>query len=506
MSLPVLAGEGRVLGAISLFALVNVLAWSVTIPFDRGPDERAHFDVVRFEAEHHRIPEVGVDDPGATIIRAADGYLDPYYTYSAQPGLSYIISAATIELAGASGDRAVALARAPGMLYGALFPLVLFLAVRAALPRPPELAVLAALIGALWPQITFVFSYVNNDGLTLVVATATIASWYGGIRNGWRGSDLIRTGALAGLVLLNKPNGYPVAAATFFLIAFTGIRRPGKILRRLALAGAATVVVAGWWFAIAFSRYGTDLFGEDRAATILADVDGQWASGRHYGFPMWELLVRKFPRFGDYWISAMLKSGFGIFDRMTLMLPTFEYYVAAALVLLSLVGILRRIRNKGTKSWTEADQNVRLAHWVAVALIPTLAVMSLYRSWAVDFQAQGRHLFPAAAPFLTLLAMGLVSLAPVGRWAGLVGMGVSLVFLEVNARALWIILVNAYAGSYRSWFEKHLVLGIVWFATTAIMIAVVGAYWWRMGGNEVRSAERADHDSSFALANGDDAQ
>ena len=92
--------ELKKLWVVMLFSGLNALLWMTVIPFHQAPDEGEHFNVVRFEASHGRIPVVGVDDAGVTVAVASDGYRTPYMTYSAQPGLSYLFSAALVRLAG----------------------------------------------------------------------------------------------------------------------------------------------------------------------------------------------------------------------------------------------------------------------------------------------------------------------------------------------------------------------------------------------------------------------
>ena len=134
--------ENALLLALALFSAVNVYCWIQIIPLADAPDEPSHFEVVSHELVFRRIPEVGVDDFGARVKIARDGYRSPLYTYSAQPGLSYIISAAAIEILGDRSPESAIYGRYPGILWSALMPLVVFAGVVAMFPGRREAAAL----------------------------------------------------------------------------------------------------------------------------------------------------------------------------------------------------------------------------------------------------------------------------------------------------------------------------------------------------------------------------
>jgi 4-amino-4-deoxy-L-arabinose transferase-like glycosyltransferase len=460
--------ERRLLLALSAFALLNTVLWAVTIPPDQSPDEAAHIDVVRFEAKHHRIPEVGVDDPAATISRAADGYLYPYYTYSAQPGLSYIIDAALVAGSGATGAAAYGWARIPGMLFAGAMPLIVFWAARGMTGRR-DVALFSAMLVALWPELTFVFSYVNNDGLTVLLSSATIGSWYSGLQYEWRPRDVALAAVLTGLLLINKQNGFFVAVGTPLALLLT-MRQPRK-MGRLALAAAIIVVVSGWWYAIATARYGTDLFASARAAAALARLHGEWPSARHYHIGFVEMLFKAVPRFGASWVSGTARSAFGMFGAMNLALPDSCYQIALFFVLIGLVGM---VRAAGT---LEKFDRRTILHLLTAGAFVTVVLASLWRSWSFDFQPQGRHLFPVLMPFLVMLALGLLSLFDNLRAQQFVVLGVALSLMGINALALLTTLVGANTPGIVGWFAMYPVAVVLWsIALVGLTIATLQAW------------------------------
>jgi 4-amino-4-deoxy-L-arabinose transferase-like glycosyltransferase len=468
--------ERFLLAALALFAFSNALIWSRTVALRISPDEPGHFAVVRFEAAHGRIPELGVDDVAATFGVATDGRRYPYYPYSAQPGLAYLIDAAVVRASGSVGDAAVYAARLPGVVYAALMPLAVFWGA-ARMTRRRDAAILAAAISAVWPQLTFVFSYVNNDGLTALLSVLAIGSWYAGLAAGWRMRDVLRTALLAGLLLTNKPNGFFVAACSLAALA---TMPPSRRLARWAAALAAVAVSAGWWYAIAWSRYGADVLGYGRSAAALARLHGFWPSARHGGVSFFQLHAGRSPRFPEPWLLLTARSSVGAFGGMTLFLSPAEYWVVLLFVVAAALGLIaRRGERRERRDWRRL-----FLHLLAAAVFFGLLLAAAYRSWAIDYQAQGRYLFPALLPFLALLALGLGSLpgSPIVRW--FLTCGFVLTLLTINVVAVAVTLAGLSYASPGTWLSAHpLAIGVWLAAMTMLLTALLKSPAW--------SAERA---------------
>lgn len=475
--------------ALAAFAFVNALAWAIVLPLGHGPDEPTHFVVVAFELVFRSIPEVGVDDWGAMATVAVDGVRSPLYSYAAQPGLSYMISAAAIHFLAGDSDEPARYARFPGALWCGLFVLVTYFGTTRMIPREPGVALLAASVAAFWPQLTFVFSYISNDGLTALVSAALIASWWAGFRNGWRHRDALITGVLAGLVLLNKPNGFPVAAtaALVMIVSLSGTRI--SKLRRFVLAGVGCVATSGWWYWIAFRRYGWDVFGEARADAVRESLGLVWHSGRYFGKSLFATAFEPFPRFGETWFLGTLRTAVGAFGHLTIALPEWAYLLTGILTGLAVAGAifgLSRLRLRaGREAWI---------HMITFGLIPAVMALSLYRSWAIDFQAQGRYLFPVMLPFVAMLAYGL--LAPCRGWArSMAGFAVTVCFGAIMTNAFAVALLGAYRMTYGDFYEANPFVASTWCATLLAGLALSLLGWMRLA--------RSDPESTFPESMGE---
>jgi hypothetical protein len=460
--------------ALAAFAFVNALAWAIVLPLGDAPDEPTHFVVVAFELVHRSIPEVGVDDWAAMATVGADGVRSPLYSYSAQPGLSYIVSAAAIHLLAGDSDEPARYARFPGALWSGLFVLVTYAGTRRMMPSAPGVPLLASTVAAFWPQLTFVFSYVNNDGLTALASAALVASWWAGFRNGWRNRDAALTGVLAGLAFLNKPNGFPIAVAAGLVMVTTLSGEWGSRLRRLALAGGACLATSGWWYWIAYGRYGWDLFGEARADAVRESLGLVWRSGRFYGRSLFETAFEPFPRFGETWFAGTMRTAVGAFGHLTIALPSWAYWMTGILVGLAMAGAvfgLARLKPRpGREAWV---------HVVTVGLVPALMALSLYRSWAIDFQAQGRYLFPAMLPFVALVAYGLLS--PWRGWPrSVAGFVATICFGTIMADAFVVTMLGAYRMTFGDFLSRSPVVASAWCAALLGGLALSLLAWMRL--------------------------
>jgi hypothetical protein len=460
------SGEGRLLLiACSVFALLNALAWSRAIPFGTAPDEVAHFEVVDFEARYLRIPEVGVDAPAATVHVALDGYRYPYYTYAAQPGLSYIVSAAMIRLTGSVSPRArVAAARLPGAVYGALFVLVVFAGVRRIIPGVPIAADIATVLAATWPQLTFIFSYVSNDGLTTLACAVLLTQWHRSEAAGWGRDSALLCGAAAGLVLLNKPNGFVLVALTPVVIVLT---LDGWRPRAVALArvGVAALVISGWWYAIAWSRYGLDVFAGDRSAQALEQLGAAWPSARFWGLSFVETLYVIPPRADSSFLTQLGKSFVGLFGTMSLPLPQSQYWLVLLGVLFAFAGLWR-----GDSA--ERPNMSKLALLTLVAPPVLLFLFTWGRSYRFDFQPQGRYLFPSILPLFAALGLGF---ALTGGRRLIVLRVVTAALLLINLLALMVTIVPSYNESTLAWIRENQLLSVA----VGVMAGGVFAATWR---------------------------
>lgn len=169
---------------------------------------------------------------------------------------------------------------------------------------------------------------------------------------------------------------------------------------------AALVVIAGL---LAGVRIGADYYvnGLDRQGKIAAMQENMahpWykpsteLNKKHIGLYLKDRGISLTQMVVDHrWFEHTLQTAIGIYGYFTFAAPQSFYQIFKwiLLILFAITGFLLMIRGSNEDRFFSM-----LALFLAVALLG----VSLYRSWTIDFQAQGRYLFPILPMLGVLLA------------------------------------------------------------------------------------------------------
>ena len=95
--------------------------------------------------------------------------------------------------------------------------------------------------------------------------------------------------------------------------------------------------------------------------------------------------------------EELFKNYFGYYGIYSLEAKGWYYVLMSALyiALFSVVGILVHQNIKRKKATGESVIRVRLTYWTMWAMIALMYLLTIYNAYFVDFQPQGRYLFPA---------------------------------------------------------------------------------------------------------------
>src|SRR5581483_3773586 len=159
--------DAALLAVLLLIAAASGLLWLYSVPFHKGPDEAAHFQIVRFIRAYGRLPVFAPNE--LWLFRTPSGYVE---TYAAFPPLAYIVAAAVGWL---TDDRSMWAARyvSLGSYLGTVA--LTFWTARRLFPSTRPVAICSAIIVTFLPQFAFTSGYVNNDALPTLIAAAMLA-------------------------------------------------------------------------------------------------------------------------------------------------------------------------------------------------------------------------------------------------------------------------------------------------------------------------------------------
>lgn len=420
-----------VLGAAVLGCAVFSLGhwWSRGIEFGNAPDEKEHYAVVEFVAKNGHLPHYG--DPGFVVwlmkrgshLFAADPTnLRGVYqlqinaegtelrqTYLFVPQLPYLLNGWFCRV---QGGATPARARAFNSLCVAAAAALVFLAGVALWPaRWPAAFVAGACVGS-WPQLCFVGAYVNDDAFALFALSALFAACSWCQHGGFARRRAVVLGLALGIFASSKP--YLFALLPLFGLWFwrwslnpeAGVPqfRTRRFWRRIGLAAAIAIALAGPWFVRNMVLYG-DPTGHpfvvaklrEFVAMLPPDVLGRT-----------NLLSLKPPKarvdlhanFGA-WMHHSFDSFWARFAWMN-QAPKQPLAAVARIVLA--VGLVASIRRRTLWAW-----------WTLPGLLglPALALLlagSMANSYFIDWQPQGRYLLPAVPGIILQITGGLATL------------------------------------------------------------------------------------------------
>lgn len=428
-------------------ALLAALLIAFSTQINRHPDEILHLDAIRYYAEHWLPPPLNADG----LVYGPDGWSRVhngelvYWCYGRAVALLRLIAGAIDGLAGTTLAASLHLPYNPlaRLLNIALFGVTL--AVLAAAARRQPLALAMGLLLVSVPQIVYLYAYSNSDawGLSWVVFGAVFAIRPGPLLG--RPRDAALLGLLLAMILLSKEPfwlGLPFLAA-LALLRPGGVRRPPQVTARSLRAGAAACLLA--LAIVAPFKLLYPLSQGDYAALATATRDQRaWP-----GFgpssptePSRQLRDKDVPfaevaRRGD-WYATTSRSFYGYFGYMSVRLPEWRYGAAAlagALLVATTLTVAAALPGYRSKA-------AALALLCALLSLGLSLGASLYHSWTVDFQPQGRYLL-GSVPAIAALLGGAVAHEPpwAGRlrlalWGLLIALGLSAILTFVPGNPL----------------------------------------------------------------------
>jgi hypothetical protein len=378
------------LAIIGLFLLLGILYMWVMPPFE-GPDEPQHLAYIEWLAEGKGFPPQG-DAAWDTPIEQEAGQSPLYYMLASLPARAIDLTSPRAEfhpnpyaftgvgqrLLGDNNNRAIhypgevqsitggwlALyaARLISLSFGVLLLISTYGLARQVAPDDLNVAVAAALLVAVTPQVIFISSVVSNDIPAAALSALTLWLLARMIRLGLSGGRALGVGLAYGLAILTKSS-----------------------------AAALGLVTAGWWLIRSWIRYDSPLGLSTHDQTPWAISDPEALARLH---------MRWLDVFRSFWIAL----GWGTIR------PNGEwvYLILLSLALLALGGLIIALasarKRLGRRPLVKPIS-------IVILLLATVGVALSLEVWMHRVIAPyGRLMFPALAAIAVLLAIGWFAL------------------------------------------------------------------------------------------------
>lgn len=253
----------------------------------------------------------------------------------------------------------------------------------------------SALTVALIPMVAFISGSVNNDNAAIFFSTLGIWLALRTLRQGtlsWR--EAVGAGSVVGLGALSKSSvlGLLPLFGLVALLVMLFSPRPivsaprqygARLLRYGTIVVGVALAISGWWF-----LRNKQLYGDWLGWNAFLDV-----AGRRLTTPSWSQLWSE--RY------SFVRSFWGLFGAMNVMLPPWLYRAFDLLSLGAVLGIARGVM----RAWRRgAIDGVYVQRGLVTVTYVALLLFGLLRWTSLTLASQGRLLFP----MISLIAIALV--------------------------------------------------------------------------------------------------
>lgn len=403
---------------IGLFAVLFV--WGMVQPIEKQPDERCRYVVPYYIMQHGKLPNGTVRE----LVMSTYGI-----SYAFFPGLPYLVMALFMKITSFFTESSYVLlmsARVVNMLAGVVTCLFTVKTGRK-LFSDKLTGWFFALTAVFWPQVLFIFTYVNCDAFAYLSCAIMVYALVSGLQEGWSVKNYVTLAVGVSICALSYYNAYGMILGSVIVFVFSFFYqkqqkseqvvsldcpekgKKGKVgfyfkdCMRIGFTIVGIVLVlAGWWFIRNAFLYDGDFLGFEanrRSAEVYA-IDTYKPSMKvtlqNSGNPVWCLLVNADFRF------LLKQSFFARFGNMDLLAPN---YIIRGFKLILFIGVLGLLLKNRKKAFTGMKRaGFALGMFVAAA---TAFVLTYWYSYASDYQPQGRYMLPGLIPLLCLVFTGI---------------------------------------------------------------------------------------------------
>lgn len=399
---------------ILLVFFINVLFWIIFLPVNSAPDEDMRYLIPKYIFNHNKLPLP--NDP--EVIHRFFNASYAYYPLL----LGSIISAVFMKIASLWSVSEMGLliaSRLTSLLFGTLFVYFLIKVSKRLFKGASKY--FAIILGAFIPQVVFLSSYVNNDIIALSASLMIILAWLSFLQDGvnYKNSLLLAVGIIICALSYYSAYGWILFSIIFYICNFIK-KEDGKLnfdYKKMFKYGIfiAIIVLIGisYFFIRNMIINNGDMLGMNsflNACEKSAYVDlrpSNRDTAKNLGMGYFDML--KSPRWsGSPWVQSTAESFICVLGQMNAFIDRWVYVF---FVILFLIGSFGMVIHFFMNTRKKPKEKVFYLSLLACLIIPIL--LSIQYSYATDYQAQGRYIYPLFGSLIIFTTFGIEALISV---------------------------------------------------------------------------------------------
>lgn len=397
---------------VSIFIVMFV--WSCKAPAGGfGPDEVMRYNVPLYIYNHGKLPLPDNKEVISTVFNASYAYYPLM--------LGSIVSAFFMKIVSFfSKDPFILLvaARFLSVLCGTLFVYFMIkIAKRIFKTNKIGRYFMIFFVGFI-PQLSFLSCYVNNDIIALLGVVISIYSWllFMDDKENKKYDYLLAIGTSIIIMSYYNAYGFVLASGLFFTYLFIKKDKKKKIsfdyknfLKRGLIIATIVLVSCGYLFIRSAVVNNGDMLGmksflaASEKSTYPNIPMSKRNTPKNLGMSVFEALTTHH-YVNTSWFNLTIKSYIGVFGPMAYQVSNYVYLIFGLIILIGMIGLLLKLKEIfKKKEWLVFYSCMTIGMLITVGL-------SIYYTYATDYQPQGRYIFPTLVGVAIMVSVGIEKL------------------------------------------------------------------------------------------------
>lgn len=398
--------EKNILYTFLVFIFLVLIFWICCIPYNGAPDEAMRYDIVNYIVKYHKIP-IGEE---AEIRNGMYGF-----SYAFFPINIYILDALFVGIASLFTSEfsiLIVMARIPNVLLALGTVAFTYGIAKEKLSGRAKWIFLLSVM--LLPQLIFLFSYVNCDGIAIFSFAWIVYYLIKAEKKKWPLKECLMLGLGIGICLLSYYNAYSVILTTVIYCVVSVLKDNSIdnkllfLLQRTSWVFIPAFLYAGWWFIRGAIYHNGDILGMTtmRKYGEMYGIEGIKPSQRSTPNNMG--LSLNYMLFDMGWIEDCALSFVAVFGWLNYAMPIGYYQIyygsIGLAILIACLQLGKRSYLKYKKGVTLQTFRISSFGWYMFANAIISYALAIYYSFFNDFQAQGRYYILAVFPIMYMVS------------------------------------------------------------------------------------------------------